>query len=99
LGAQASNPGPGEIDFTLNFPSYTSGHAMFGAAVFRTLERFYGTDDSFTVISDECNGITRGLVARMFGRRRPIPGAEELSLESPLFREVLPPPRQFHQEG
>jgi hypothetical protein len=32
-----------------------------GGAVFKILERFYGRDDvSFTVISDEFNGITRG---------------------------------------
>ena len=61
LGAQASNPRQGEINFTPNFPSYTSGHATLGTAMFRILERFYGTDDiSFTVISDEFNGITRG---------------------------------------
>jgi hypothetical protein len=61
LGAQASNPRPGEVDFTPNFPAYTSGHATLGAALFRILERFYGSDDiSFTVISDEFNGITRG---------------------------------------
>jgi hypothetical protein len=74
LGAQSSNPRPGEINFTPNFPSYTSGHATFGAAMFRILERFYGTDDiTFTVISDEFNGITRGtdgqvrpIVARTF---------------------------------
>jgi hypothetical protein len=74
LGAQASNPRPGEIDFTPNFPSYTSGHATIGAAMFKILERFHGTDDiPFTVISDEFNGITRGtdgqvrpIVARTF---------------------------------
>jgi hypothetical protein len=61
LGAQASNPRPGETNFTPPFPSYTSGHATFGAAMFRTLARFYGRDDlTFTVISDEFNGITRG---------------------------------------
>jgi hypothetical protein len=74
LGAQASNPRPGEKNFTPNFPSYTSGHATFGAATFQTLARFYGRDDiTFTVISDEFNGITRGadgavrpIVARTF---------------------------------
>ena len=69
LGAQVSNPRPGEINFTPNFPSYTSGHATFGAAMFRILERFYGRDDIlFTIISDEFNGITRGTD----GRVRPI---------------------------
>lgn len=61
LGAQASNPRPGETNFTPNFPAYTSGHATFGAATFKTLQRFYGTDNiTFTFISDEFNGITRG---------------------------------------
>jgi hypothetical protein len=74
LGAQASNPRPGEVNFTPNFSAYTSGHATFGAAMFRILERFYGRDDiHFTFISDEFNGITRGtdgqvrpIVARSF---------------------------------
>lgn len=69
LGAQASNPHAGEINFTPGFPSYTSGHATFGAALFKTLERFYGTDDvPFIFISDEFNGITRGVD----GQTRPI---------------------------
>ena len=59
LGAPASNPRPGETDFTPPFPAYTSGHATFGAAVFQTLERFYGGDDiSFAFVSDELNGKT-----------------------------------------
>jgi hypothetical protein len=74
LGAQVSNPRPGEINFTPNFPAYTSGHATFGAAAFKTLERFYGTDHiTFTFVSDEFNGVTRGsdgqvrpVVARTF---------------------------------
>lgn len=74
FGAQPSNPFPGEIPFTPPWPAYPSGHATFGGAVFKTLERFYGRDDiTFTVISDEFNGITRGadgkvrpIVARTF---------------------------------
>jgi hypothetical protein len=59
LGAPASNlSGP---NFTPPFPSYPSGHAGFGGAVFQTLRRFYGTDNiAFTFVSDEFNGITRG---------------------------------------
>ncbi len=61
LGAQVSNPRPGETNFTPNFPSYTSGHATFAGAVFQSLARFYGRDDiTFTVHSDEFNGVTRG---------------------------------------
>ena len=59
LGAPASNlTGP---NFTPPFPAYPSGHAGFGGALFETLRKFYGTDDiSFTFISDEFNGLTRG---------------------------------------
>ena len=59
LGAPASNlQGP---NFTPPFPAYPSGHAGFGAVLFQTLRNFYGTDNiSFTFVSDEFNGITRG---------------------------------------
>jgi hypothetical protein len=61
LGAPASNPRPGETNFTPPFPAYTSGHATFGAAMFQTLTRFYGTDKiHFSFMSDEFNGRTRG---------------------------------------
>lgn len=58
LGAPASNlQGP---NFTPPFPSYPSGHATFGGALFQVLRRFYGTDAiPFTFVSDELNGITR----------------------------------------
>jgi hypothetical protein len=69
LGAPASNPRPGDTNFTPPFPAYVSGHATFGASVFQTLNRFYGTDDiRFTFISDELNGITRDAD----GRTRPV---------------------------
>jgi len=57
LGAPASNlSGP---NFTPPFPSYPSGHAGFGGALFQVLRRFYGTDDiAFTFVSDEYNGVT-----------------------------------------
>jgi PAP2 superfamily len=59
LGAPASNlTGP---NFTPPFPAYPSGHAGFGGALFEILRRFYGTDFvSFTFVSDEFNGKTRG---------------------------------------
>jgi hypothetical protein len=59
LGAPASNlQGP---NFTPPFPAYPSGHAGFGAALFQILRNVYGTDNiSFTFVSDEFNGITRG---------------------------------------
>ena len=57
----ARRPGGGVVfDFTPPFPAYVSGHATFGAAPFRVLENFYGTDDvAFTLTSDELPGVTR----------------------------------------
>jgi hypothetical protein len=59
LGAPASNLlGPG---FTPPFPSYPSGHAGFGGALFETLRNVYRTDRvAFTFTSDELNGVTAG---------------------------------------
>jgi hypothetical protein len=58
LGAPASNlNGP---NFTPPFPSYPSGHAVFGGALFQTLRAFFGSDRiAFTFVSDEFNGVTR----------------------------------------
>jgi hypothetical protein len=58
LGAPASNlTGP---NFTPPFPSYPSGHAGFGGALFETLRKFYRTDRiEFSFMSDEFNGVTR----------------------------------------
>ena len=58
LGAPATNlTGP---NFTPPFPTYPSGHAGFGGAVFQILRRFYGTDHiPFTFVSDEYNGVTQ----------------------------------------
>jgi membrane-associated phospholipid phosphatase len=72
LGAPASNlVGP---NFTPPFPTYPSGHAGIGGALFEILRRFYGTDDiTFTFVSDELNGETadnqgviRPLIPRTF---------------------------------
>jgi hypothetical protein len=69
LGASRSNPFPGETNFTPAFPAYTSGHATFGAAAFKTLANFYQTDDiAFTFVSDEWNGVTLD----QFGMVRPL---------------------------
>jgi hypothetical protein len=47
-------------NFTPPFPAYPSGHATFGAALFQTLRRFYGSDAiPFTFVSDEYNGVTK----------------------------------------
>lgn len=72
LGAPADN-GNG-TNFTPPFPAYTSGHATFGAAAFRSIANFYGTDAiSFSFTSDEFNGQTvdqngnvRPIVTRTF---------------------------------
>jgi hypothetical protein len=56
LGAPAHN---GAGNFTPPFPSYTSGHATLGGALFKMMEDFYGTDHiHFTVTTDEFNTIT-----------------------------------------
>lgn len=54
-------PGGGMVaDFTPPFPAYTSGHAGFGAATFRVLANFYGSDQfQFTLESNELPGVTR----------------------------------------
>jgi membrane-associated phospholipid phosphatase len=58
LGAQSD--AVGVVNATPPFPSYPSGHATFGGATFEILRRFYGTDNiSFTIVSDEFNGVTR----------------------------------------
>jgi hypothetical protein len=57
LGAPGFGNAP---DFTPPFPAYVSGHATFGAAVYRVLADFYGNDKmKFTLYSDEMQGITR----------------------------------------
>jgi hypothetical protein len=59
IGAPASNLTA--AGFTPPFPSYPSGHAGFGGALFEMLRNVYGTDRrSFTFISDEYNGVTTG---------------------------------------
>ena len=54
---------PGEFvdeSFTPPFPAYVSGHSTLGAAVFRTLENFYGADAvPFELTSDELPGVVR----------------------------------------
>jgi hypothetical protein len=74
LGAPADN-GSG-TNFTPPFPSYTSGHATFGGALFQMMRDFFGTDKvHFTVKSDEFNTITvdqngnpRPFMTRTFNR-------------------------------
>jgi hypothetical protein len=89
LGAPASNINPG-VNFTPPFPAYASGHATFGAALFQTLRRFYGTDRiPFTFVSDEFNGVTtdnQGHVRPRIPRRFPnLSVAEEENGQSRIY--------------
>jgi hypothetical protein len=60
LGAPVSNAQPGRVNFTPPFPSYPSGHAVFGGALFEILRKYYGTNDiAFDFVSDEFNGHNR----------------------------------------
>ncbi len=43
-------------DFTPPFPTYLSGHATFGGALFEMLQMLYGGDLSFTITSAELSG-------------------------------------------
>ena len=53
-------PDPEGQNFTPPFPTYTSGHATFGAALFASIADFYGTDEiAFELSSDELDGMTR----------------------------------------
>ena len=64
FGAPAHDGG---TNFTPPFPSYTSGHATFGGALFKMIGDFYGTDDiRFTIVSDEFNTITTGMMPRTY---------------------------------
>ena len=50
----APDGGDDIVGFTPQFPTYVSGHATFGAALFGSLREFYGTDDiAFDVTSRE----------------------------------------------
>ncbi len=52
LGAPGPDPDSFEDDFTPPFPAWTSGHATMGAALFKSLELFYGTN-----VFDEIDGV------------------------------------------
>jgi membrane-associated phospholipid phosphatase len=51
---------PDQPSFTPPFPSYVSGHATFGSALFTTLAKFYGANRiHFTLTSDILPGVPR----------------------------------------
>jgi hypothetical protein len=57
-GIIGSTTRPNDNPFTPPFPSFTSGHASFGGALFSTLADFYGTDNmNFTLTSDNIPGV------------------------------------------
>lgn len=57
LGAPNTNSsGP---NFTPPFPAYPSGHAVFGGALFNVLRSYWPDMTSFTIVSDEYNGLNR----------------------------------------
>jgi len=47
------------VNFTPPFPSFPSGHSVFGGGLFQLLRTRYGDDVHFTFVSDEYNGITK----------------------------------------
>jgi hypothetical protein len=62
LGAPGGTHPDGSIinDFTPPFPTYVSGHATFGGAVFKAMEHFFGTDSiAFQLESPELPGVMR----------------------------------------
>jgi hypothetical protein len=87
LGGQATNTtGP---NFTPPFPSYPSGHATFGGAVFEVLRAYMPDSTRFTFVSDEFNGLNRDV----YGYIRPrtpatfdsLTDAETSNAESRVF--------------
>lgn len=55
LGAQTTNAASG-YNITPPFPSYPSGHAVFGGALFQLLRQLVPGDQGFAIRSDEYNG-------------------------------------------
>jgi PAP2 superfamily len=62
LGGQVSNGGPPQANLTPPFPSYPSGHAVFGGALFEVMRHYFKGETGFRFVSDEYNGFNRGPV-------------------------------------
>jgi hypothetical protein len=62
LGAPPTNDAAKRVNFSPPFPAYPSGHATFGAASLRVLERFLLSkgvaNTGFELVSDELNGVS-----------------------------------------
>ncbi|MEM6331319.1 MAG: vanadium-dependent haloperoxidase, partial [Planctomycetota bacterium] len=57
-------PGGAGTDFTPPFPTYISGHATFGGAMFAALAEFFGDDNiAFTIGSEELPGVERSFTS------------------------------------
>ena len=59
VGPDADPDPVGGPDFTPPFPAYTSGHATFGAAAFKTLANFYRRDNIPFSLFSEDSGTSR----------------------------------------
>jgi hypothetical protein len=81
---------------TPNFPSYTSGHATFGAATFKTLQNFYGFNEfpsPVAFFSDEVNN------PRIYNRFFSVAGLASLSQDNSDSREYLGVHWRFDDEN
>lgn len=58
LGAPGGDPDSTDDDFTPPFPTYLSGHATFGGALFGMLAELYGDDFTFSLSSEEIELLT-----------------------------------------
>jgi hypothetical protein len=62
LGAPVSNGKIGARNLTPPFPSYPSGHAVFGGALFQAMRKYWQMPETgvpFDFVSDEYNGLNR----------------------------------------
>lgn len=85
LGAPLSNGMTG--NFTPPFPAYSSGHATFGTAAFKTIANFYGTSQiPFSFQSDEFNGVTADVNAT---EARPAVTREFADLDQAIHENAL----------
>lgn len=60
FGAPTDNATASGANLTPPFPSYPSGHAVFGGGLFQAMRTMLGGDLSFKFVSDEYNGFNRG---------------------------------------